>query len=182
MPKNFKPKQGSGDTGLTDIITGKKIRKTDARIKAIADIDELTCLLGLLKARFKKSSKLKTYIKELEKIQKNLFIVSGIIAGMKCLTEIKTETANLEELTNVLSKKTPKLKNFIIPGKSETEALINLARARARLAEISVWETEKFKAMPGVVSRGYAHQATKSSAVYLNRLSDYLFLLALKSL
>jgi cob(I)alamin adenosyltransferase len=103
MPKNFKPKQGSGDTGLTDIITGKKIRKTDSRIKAIAAIDELTCLLGLLKARFKKSSALKPFAGELEKIQKNLFIVSGIIAGMKCLTEIKTETANLEELTNVLS-------------------------------------------------------------------------------
>ncbi len=165
MPKNFKPKRGSGDTGLTDTFKGR-IKKSNPKIKAIAAIDELTCLLGLLKARFKKSSALKPYAKELEKIQKNLFIVSGIIAGMKSLTEIKAETANLEELTNALSKKSPKLKNFIIPGKSETEALINLARAKARLAEIAIWETEKFK----------------TSAVFLNRLSDYLFLLALKSL
>ena len=146
MPKNFKPKQGSGDSGLTDTIKGKKIRKTDSKIKAIAVIDELTCLLGLLKARFKKSVKLKPFAGELEKIQKNLFIISGIIAGMKCLTEIKTEIGNLEELTNKLSEKTPKLKNFIIPGASETEALINLARAKTRLAEIAIWETKKFSA------------------------------------
>jgi ATP:cob(I)alamin adenosyltransferase len=166
MPKNFKPKQGSGDSGITDTIKGKKIRKTDSKIKAIAVIDELTCLLGLLKARFKKSSALKSFIKELEEIQKDLFIISGIIAGMKALTDLKEETIKIEIKIEKLSKKTPKLNNFIIPGKSETEAFIHLTRAKTRLAEIAIWETKKFK----------------SSAVYLNRLSDYLFLLALKSL
>ncbi|MEA3306439.1 MAG: cob(I)yrinic acid a,c-diamide adenosyltransferase [Elusimicrobiota bacterium] len=166
MPRNFKPKQGSGDKGITDTITGKKIRKTDSRIKTIAAIDELTCLLGLLKPRFKKSSKLKPFIKEIEKIQNNLFIISGIIAGMKPLTEIKAETKNLEGEIDKLSKKTSQFNKFIVPGASETEAFIHLARTKARLAEIAIWDTKRFK----------------TSAIFLNRLSDYLFLLALKAL
>ena len=166
MPKNFKPKQGSGDTGFTNTLKTKKIKKTNPKIKTLAAIDELTCLLGWLKARFKKSAKLKTFINEIEKIQNNLFIISGAIAGMDCLKKIKTETKNLEKTINELAKKTPKIKNFIVCGKSETEALIHLARAKTRIAEIAVWETGKFK----------------FPAIFLNRLSDYLFLLALKAL
>ena len=166
MPKNFKPKQGSGDKGFTDTLEIKKIKKIDPKINALASIDELSCLLGLLKVRFKKSPKLKTHASEFEKIQNNLFVLSGAIAGMECLKEIKAETKNLEKITNKLSKKTPKLKKFIVSGKSETEALIHLARAKTRIAEIAVWQTQKFE----------------TSAVFLNRLSDYLFIIALKAL
>ncbi|MCG2725028.1 MAG: ATP:cob(I)alamin adenosyltransferase [Elusimicrobia bacterium] len=166
MPKNFKPKQGSGDEGFTNIIKNKKIKKIDPRINALASIDELSCLLGLLKVRFKKSSKLKAHSSEFEKIQNNLSILSGAIAGMDCLKEIKAETKKLEKTINKLSEKTPRLKKFIVCGKSETEVLIHLARAKTRLTEIAVWETKKFK----------------TSAVFLNRLSDYLFLIALKAL
>ncbi|MBI4655369.1 MAG: ATP:cob(I)alamin adenosyltransferase [Elusimicrobia bacterium] len=223
MSAKFKPFLGSGDNGFTDLLAGRRVRKTDLRIRINALIDELNCLLGLIKAKSRrqrlevrgqrsdkecarrdllcKSGRIKN---EINGIQKDLILVSASIAGLKsgrrhslpaCRSlgagrrhlwvgwhsarhlmsqrlvvppqcgcsdkKIKQAEILLEQKIANLSKKLPPAKKFIIPGKTETEALVHHARAKARIIEILLWAAKS------------EHQA-----VYFNRLSDYLFLLA----
>lgn len=158
MPENFKKNMGSGDLGFTDLLGGKRVSKTHRRIKLNALADELSALLGLLKTGVKgKGTK-----KELTAAQAGLIKASGIIAGAR--GDLKAETAALEKLINAASAGLKPLKKFILPGAGETEALAHLARAKTRICELLAWELK-----------------AKAPAVYLNRLSDYLFLVALSS-
>jgi cob(I)alamin adenosyltransferase len=77
MPKNFKPEMGKGDLGFTDLFGGRRVPKTDRRIKLNALIDDLNALLGLLKTGIKAAGTKK----ELTAAQKSLVTASAIIAG-----------------------------------------------------------------------------------------------------
>lgn len=156
MPKDFKPAQGSGDLGLTDLLGGRRVPKTDRRVKLNALIDELSALLGLLKTAAPKPG-LK---KDLALAQAGLQRAAALVAGLK--GGLEAETLALEAASDALSAKVRPPKKFVLPGRSETEALAHLARAKARICEILAWELK-----------------AKAAAVYLNRLSDYLFLAAL---
>jgi cob(I)alamin adenosyltransferase len=158
MPKNFKPDLGTGDLGFTDLFGGKRVPKTHRRIKLNALVDDLSALLGLLKAGIRE----KKTKEEISAAQAGLIRASGLIAGMK--GTLKTETAALETLINSLAEGMKPPKKFVLPGANETEALAHLARAKTRVCEILAWEIK-----------------AKAPAVYLNRLSDYLFLVALKN-
>jgi len=158
MPKNFKPEMGAGDLGFTDLFGGRRVHKTHRRVKLNALIDELSALLGLVKTGVKdKGTK-----EEISAAQAALVRTSGLIAGMK--GALKEETEALAAFIDAGSGKLKPLKKFVLPGTNETEALAHLARAKARICELLAWELK-----------------AKAPAVYLNRLSDYLFLLALKS-
>jgi len=156
MPAAFKPKMGTGDTGLTDLLGGRRVPKTDRRVKLNALIDDLSALLGLLRTGVREAA-LK---RELAGAQAGLVKASGVIAGLK--TGLKPETSALEGLIESRSRKVRPPRKFVLPGANEAEALAHLARARARICEILAWELR-----------------AKEPAVYLNRLSDYLFLAAL---
>ena len=158
MPKKFKPELGKGDLGFTDLLGGRRVPKTDRRVKLNALIDDLSALLGLLRTGLREAA-LK---RELAAAQAGLVKASGIIAGLK--TGLKAETAALEGLIEVRSRKVRPPRKFVLPGANEAEALAHLARARARICEILAWEIK-----------------AKTPAVYLNRLSDYLFLAALSA-
>ena len=153
--KQFKPRLGSGDAGLTDLFGGRRVKKTDLRIQTNALIDELSSLLGVIKARGGKDEQ------EITGIQRSLTAVSALIAGAGTAGQVKESVAAVEALIAGRSKKLPPLKEFILPGKNKKEALVHLARSRARLCELLAWRLK-----------------AKLPAVYLNRLSDYLFLLA----
>ena len=84
-------------------------------------------------------------------------------AGLNFKTELEKETAYLETRIGELSAGAEPIRQFVLPGRTETGALLHLARAKARICELTLWE----------INSRYA-------AVYLNRLSDYLFLLAEK--
>ncbi|MBU2573177.1 MAG: ATP:cob(I)alamin adenosyltransferase [Elusimicrobia bacterium] len=161
MSANYKPKPGSGDNGFTDLFGGKRVGKTDLRVRTNALIDELASLLGVIKSGLK-SGKSK---QEIAGVQGALVAVSGFIAGAAAAPEIKAAVSGLEALIAGRSKYLPPLKKFILPGKNKTEALVHLARSRARLCELLAWRLKM-----------------RLPAVYLNRLSDYLFLLARKNL
>ena len=158
MPSNFKPKMGSGDLGFTDLFGGKRVPKTHRRVKLNALIDDLSALLGLLKTGIR-DRKTKSGLSAAQAV---LIRASGLIAGMK--GALKGETEALETLINALSDEIKPPRKFVLPGANETEALAHLARAKTRVCEILAWEIK-----------------SKAPAVYLNRLSDYLFLLALKN-
>ncbi|MEI7530135.1 MAG: ATP:cob(I)alamin adenosyltransferase [Elusimicrobiota bacterium] len=157
MPEKFKPRIGSGDSGFTELFGGKRVKKTDLRVKTNALLDELNSLLGVIRAGLR-AEKAK---REISGIQRSLMLVSGFIAGARAATGLKISIAAVETLITARSKRLPPLKKFILPGRNRTEALLHLARSRARLAEILTWQLK-----------------AKLPAIYLNRLSDYLFLLA----
>jgi len=157
MPENFKPAMGSGDTGFTDLFGGKKVKKTDLRITTNALIDELSSLLGVIKTGVKAGSDKR----ELTGIQFSLLSVSALIAGARTSGRVKEGIAAIETLITDRSSRRPPLKKFIVPGRNLSEALIHLARSRARLCELLTWRLR-----------------AELPAIYLNRLSDYLFLLS----
>jgi len=158
MPNNFKPEIGAGDLGFTDLFGGRRVPKTHRRVKLNALLDELSALLGLIRTGIKD----KRTKEEISAAQAALIRASGLIAGMK--GELKDETAALAALIEARAADLKPLRKFVLPGTNETEALAHLARAKARVCEILAWELK-----------------AKAPAVYLNRLSDYLFLLAMKS-
>ena len=158
MAKEFKPGMGTGDLGFTDLFGGRRVPKTHRRVKLNALIDDLSALIGLLKTGIKAGG----VKKELSAAQAGLIRASGIIAGLRA--DLKAETAALESLIAARAAKLKPPKKFITPGANETEALAHLARAKTRVCEILAWEIK-----------------AKNPAIYLNRLSDYLFLVALKS-
>ena len=158
MPASFKPKIGTGDTGLTDLLGGRRVPKTDRRVKLNALIDDLSALLGLLRTGVREAA-LK---RELSRAQAGLVKAAGIVAGTKA--DLKAETAALQDLIESRASRVRPPKKFVLPGANEAEALAHLARARARICEILAWELK-----------------AKEPAVYLNRLSDYLFLAALQA-
>lgn len=157
MPDKFKPEMGAGDLGFTDLFGGRRVSKTHRRVKLNALLDDLNALLGLLRTGLRDSA-LK---KDIAAAQAGLIKASGVIAGMKA--DLKAETAALEIVINARAAVLKPLKKFVLPGANETEALSHLARAKARVCEILAWELK-----------------AKAPAVYLNRLSDLLFLAAVK--
>jgi len=157
MPKNFKPFMGKGDLGATDLFGGRRVPKTDRRIKLNALLDELSALLGQAKAGMKDRGDKKG----ISAVQKDLLLACGVIAGMKA--DLAPAAAALAARIKTGAADVKPLKKFVLPGKNKLEALLHLARARTRICEILAWEIK-----------------ARAAAAYLNRLSDYLFLEALK--
>lgn len=151
----FKPKMGSGDLGYTDLFGGRRVPKTHCRVKLNALIDDLSALLGLLKAGLEKPVRKR----EIGAAQAALIKASGLVAGMKA--DLAPEILALTALVESRAAAARPPKKFVLPGANETEALAHLARTKARVCEILAWELK-----------------ARQPAVYLNRLSDYLFLLA----
>ncbi|PIU18044.1 MAG: hypothetical protein COT18_11305, partial [Elusimicrobia bacterium CG08_land_8_20_14_0_20_59_10] len=134
MPENFKPEMGEGDLGFTDLFGGRRVSKTDRRVKLNALLDDLNALLGLLKTGLR-SARAK---RELTAAQKGLVAASGIVAGTKA--GLEKETRALEALIAAASKRIKPPKKFVLPGANEIEALAHYTRAKARVCEILAWE------------------------------------------
>jgi cob(I)alamin adenosyltransferase len=152
----------TGDNGTTGLGDGSRVAKDDARIEAIGTVDELNSQLGVL---------LTHDIPEpsrgyLTRIQHELFDLGGEL----CLpghTAIKTDAvARLEKDTELLNESLPPLREFILPGGNPAAAACHVTRTVCRRAERRVVTL--------------AHQAPVNEhlQIYLNRLSDLLFVIA----
>jgi len=156
----------TGDKGITKVFDKKTgqlvgIRKDSCKIKSIGAIDELNSFLGIAKS-FTLNTKLQ---KKLEEVQANLFVINSILAGGK-LRFSKTKIKKLEKEIDILEGTLPVQKQFIFYGGTPESSLIFYARALARKAERSLVAFAKKEKVPEAVSK------------YMNRLSDYLFILA----
>ena len=159
----FKPGQGSGDNGMTSLSWDRRVPKTNPLIKLNALLDEANAIAGLLKAETGQMTLpvLRTdFSTEIETLQKLIMKFSAKTAGFP--ENIASEQKILENKARNLNKKIIPPKEFIIPGSNKSEALAHLLRTKIRLCEIAAWEAGE-----------------SDTAVILNRLSDYLFLLAL---
>lgn len=154
----------TGDKGSTKVFDKKtkelvKISKTSKKIKTIGAIDELNSFLGIIKSGSIKNQKL------ISEIQQNLFTINSIIAGAK-LTFSKSKTKKLEKMIDIWEGRLPVLKNFIIYGGTTESTQLFYARALCRKAERAI------------VGLSKVDDTKESVLIYLNRLSDFLFMFA----
>ncbi|HSW13253.1 MAG TPA: cob(I)yrinic acid a,c-diamide adenosyltransferase [Solimonas sp.] len=152
----------TGDTGTTGLATGGRLSKAHQRVQSMGDVDELNCHIGLLRTQ----SLAPALDASLQRIQHELFNLGGELAmpGHALVTEAHVE--KLDEELGALNESLPPLKEFVLPGGSPATAQAHMARAVARRAERALWTL-------------HAEEPLSPFAMqYLNRLSDYLFVIA----
>ncbi len=158
-----------GDAGTTSLIGGTQVAKFHYRIDAYGSLDELNAYVGLLRDSIE-DSKIREF---LFIIQHRLFTIGSILASdgkdNMTLPEIKEDDVQyLEDEIDRLEKELPPLKNFILPGGHPVVSYCQINRTVCRRAERkTVQLNENERVNPLIIT-------------YLNRLSDYFFVLARK--
>jgi cob(I)alamin adenosyltransferase len=168
---------GTGDRGKTSLFSGQRISKANARIEAYGDMDELNSIIGALAANL--GSAHSNLVAELQRIQSDLFTISALLAttpdssSMDTIAGIETERIEfLEKSIDGMEQRLPGLKGFILPGGHATAAWAHIARTVCRRTE---------RRMVGFLDTSHKMQAPDSyhrALIYINRLSDYFFVLA----
>ncbi len=158
-----------GDKGLTSLLGKQGISKGDLVLESYGTIDELNCYIGLVADHIFQNDDNYTLLLE---IQNNLFIIGANLAKSPDNKVIKLPllpskaTHNLEERIDIMEKDLQPLKNFILPGGHPTLSFCHLARTVCRRAERLV------------VRLSQNQNIEPDFIIYLNRLSDYFFVLA----
>ena len=150
----------TGDAGTTGLADGSRLGKTEPRVHALGEVDELNCLIGVVL-----TCDLTEAIRgPLERVQNELFDLGGELSlpGHSLVKESYLQ--RLEDDFAVLNKTLPPLKEFVLPGGNPAAAHMHLARAVCRRAERAVWA-----GLP------QAEAENSLAPKYLNRLSDFLF-------
>jgi cob(I)alamin adenosyltransferase len=159
----------TGDSGVTSLISGKRVPKHDIRIKAYGTIDELIVWLGLIRD-ITTTTDIKATLLE---IQKQLMTIAAELSVEsekelpKNLIPIQPNAVkHIENKIDILAAELPLLKNFVIPGGHVLISYAHLARCVCRRAERCVTELDE--------------EVSVSSTIiaYMNRLSDYFFTLS----
>ena len=161
----------TGDEGETGLFGGGRVRKSDLRVAAYGDVDELNSALGVARA----SPPLELFDDLLATIQRDLFSLGGHLATpdpdkvRKALEKAELDQERIAEFESAIDQadmELPPLKAFVLPAGSPKAAALHLARTICRRAERSV------------VALSDQAQVPTLFLVYLNRLSDLLFTLA----
>ena len=156
-----------GDDGNTSLLGGERVPKHSARIEACGDIDEVNAMIGMALSSPHSEQAAVT----LTEIQRHLFVLGTEAATpddsqMPIARIGEQEIGWLEEQIDQISDKLPELKQFILPGGSRTGAVLHAARTICRRAERTVAEI------------GEKEKISRNLLIYLNRLSDLLFVMA----
>ena len=154
---------GGGDRGKTSLFSGERVTKSDARIEAYGDVDELNATIGLA---LTKLSPMHYGQPLLRLTQDRLFDLGGELSIPGTAIIDQSDVELLENNTECLIEMLEPLKNFIIPGGSQSAARLHFARTVCRRAERTLWKLDE------------AGWVNPHSLQYLNRLSDYLFVMA----
>lgn len=165
----------TGDLGTTGLFGGTRVSKANLRIESYGSVDELNAWVGYLRDQIQDSS----YIKLLLEIQNNLFIIGAILATDPEKQQLKSgkqrldiarisasEVEQLEKAIDAMEEKLPPMTHFILPGGNSIVSCCHIARTVCRRAErrcIALYEVAAFDS---------------EVLMYLNRLSDYLFVLS----
>jgi len=170
MPEEFKIYTKGGDKGETSLLGGTRVSKSHDRVEAYGNIDELNSFIGLIRdqdinARYKAV---------LVRVQEDLFIAEALIARdpekqtreLPVFTE--DEITMLEKEIDAMNEELPPLTNFILPGGHTVVSFCHIARTVCRRAERSLIRLNLISPVEDIIIR------------LLNRLSDYLFVLARK--
>lgn len=161
-----------GDGGFTSLVGGQRIHKSEETIDKYGEIDELNSYIGLLISHTVINPKFKSVVSYLKVIQNKLFDLGS---NMACLPEDRLKfklvqindkiISDLELEIDTLDRELVPLKNFILPGGTQASSIAQITRAVCRRVERSML-------------RGDIDNLPILSLQFVNRLSDYFFILA----
>lgn len=155
----------TGDAGETSLVDGSRVKKSDLRVAAYGDVDELNSLLGVARVGLQDQQ----LDDALGKIQNELFVVGADLASPLTIQVPRVDETHISEmelLIDLLLEELEPLREFILPGGTQFGATLHLARCVARRAERNI------------VALMAEHEINPHSLTYLNRLSDLLFVMA----
>lgn len=158
----------TGDSGKTSLVEGTRISKGHLRIESYGNVDELNAVLGLLADQ---PVNLERYA-FLKSIQDLLFVIGSNLASdpakkaNRVPPVVDADIQALEEAMDQMDAQLPQLRHFVLPGGHPSVSIAHLARTVCRRAERSVVRLAEQEDVPALIS------------IYLNRLSDYFFLLS----
>ena len=159
----------TGDAGETGLVDGSRIPKDHPRAQAIGDVDELNSAIGLALVHIQGEPQAM-----LGRVQNELFDLGADLAtpgedfapSEMVLRVVQPQIDRLESEIDAMNENLEPLRSFILPGGSEAAARVHLARATVRRAERAA------------TALAAAEPLNPQALAYLNRLSDYLFVLA----
>lgn len=160
----------TGDKGTTSLFGGKKVSKSHYRIDAYGTVDELNSYIGVVRDQPVNESRKNNLIF----IQDRLFTIGSVLATAPGNTKVKVpevleeDVLFLEKAIDEMDKDLPAMKNFVLPGGHQSVSLGHVARTVCRRAERQVIALAEAEEVNDVVIK------------FLNRLSDYLFVLCRK--
>jgi cob(I)alamin adenosyltransferase len=158
----------TGDEGNTGLFGGKRLPKDDLRIEAYGTVDELNSHIGLLRDQEASKEQLSTLLE----IQDRLFTMGSLLAtdpeksNLKLPELHESDILLLEKEIDKMNESLPEMKSFVLPGGHQTVSFCHIARCVCRRAERRV------------VTLAQVAQINPLIVKYLNRLSDYLFVLS----
>ena len=157
----------TGDKGQTGLFGGTRVSKADIKIEAYGTVDELNAYIGLVAEQPINSER----VELLRLIQVSLFNVGSQLASdgssnMELPNVTSTDIEELEAAIDEMNEQLEPMKNFILPGGTESASYCHIARTICRRAERSVIRYYELR------------ESDLTIIAYLNRLSDYLFVLA----
>jgi len=170
MPRLTKIFTKRGDTGFTSLSGNTVVSKSNATVCVIGDIDELNSYIGFVLAVDDMFKELSTAsINILKKIQQKLFDIGGELSlpSVQNSKITQDDINELQTILEILNEQLPPLKEFIIPGGNLTSANLHIARTVCRRAERQL-----------VHANNTIGVSVPNHVTYLNRLSDFLFVLA----
>lgn len=168
----------TGDRGKTSLLSGERVAKSDVRIQAYGEVDELNSVIGALVAAL--TSDTESARGELIQIQSDLFHMGAWLAT-KADSEVRSHLSpitidhsqRLEAWIDAMDGQLPELKHFVLPGGTAAAAWAHIARTVCRRVERGIVRL----ADRGNGAGGDA-EGVSPLIVYINRLSDYFFVLA----
>ena len=160
----------TGDKGMTSLIGGERVFKTDERVEAYGTVDELGAFVALLSDKLRGDASLGETVADLNRILSRLMTVEALLAtgegGRDKMAPLAPEcVAWLEACIDTMQAALPPIDKFTIPGGHEAVSLCHVCRTVCRRAERAALRADQ----------RYGVDAT--ALVWLNRLSDYFYLL-----
>ncbi|MDA9689177.1 cob(I)yrinic acid a,c-diamide adenosyltransferase [Betaproteobacteria bacterium] len=165
----------SGDSGLTSINPNKRISKNSYIVVFLGDLDELNAYIGTLKADLfifnSRENSLEDIYSWIIRIQHTLFDIGGEICSEDMGIFDEKEVVVLEEIIHEINQDLPPLKEFVLPGGSQLGAKAHVSRTVCRRAERSLLNLIEN-------DPEYAKYNKSAMVAYINRLSDFFFVLS----
>lgn len=159
-----------GDKGTTQLIGGTRVPKNSLRIETYGTIDELNSFIGLIRDQ----SIDQLYVDQLLEIQDRLFTLGSLLAQdpkkqkMKLPELAEEDITNLEQWIDAMEEQLTPMTSFVLPGGHTTVSYTHVARCVCRRAERAISELSENEEVSTII------------LAYVNRLSDYLFVLSRK--
>lgn len=160
----------TGDKGTTALFGGKRVSKADLRIETYGTVDELNAYIGLVRDQPVNQNRQNILVE----IQDRLFTIGSILATEPGNTKVKVPFLSQEDITflekeiDAMDDLLPPMKSFVLPGGHQSVSFCHVARTVCRRAERLV------------IALDLEEKTDAAVIQYLNRLSDYLFMLSRK--